>query len=249
MIIYLHGPDSYRRQEKLNWYLDEFRKKHSALTVERFDLEIPDEMARFKDFAAAQSLFADFKFGILGGVAEIHPKELEGSFKLATDSKALTLAISVDEKLPKEFKPLYGKGVIKEEFKEIPPGALADFIAEQAAARRLKISASDIKVLSQNYSGNAWAIITELDKLVLGGSTEPLRQQENFFALLNRISRGDLAALTRLLESEDSAKIFNMLASFAKASEAKAKIADYDVAIKSGKLDYAEALISLALDA
>jgi hypothetical protein len=246
MILYLYGPDSYRRQQRLNWYIEKFKEKHSALTVESFDLENSDELVRLRDFSVAQSLFVDFKFGILNNLDQAEPKELESVFKLATDAKSLTLAISSDKRLPKEFKALNGKGVTKEDFSDVSEADLMPFIQNEAITRNIKISPAQAKALAQNHNGDTWAIITELDKLALGGSLEPLQRQEDFFLLLNRIPRGDLAALSRLLESEDPAKIFNIL-SAQKNPAWKTKMADYDVAIKSGKLDYAEALLELVV--
>src|SRR3989344_1639540 len=104
MIIYLHGPDAYKRQEKLNWYIGKFREKHSALTVEHFDLAETNGLHKLKDFATAQSLFDSFKFGVLENVSEANPKDLQQIFKLSGESKSLTLAISADKPLAKDFK-------------------------------------------------------------------------------------------------------------------------------------------------
>lgn len=246
MIIYLYGPDSYQRQRRLSWYIEKFKEKHTALTVEQFDLESLEELNRLKEFSTAQSLFADFKFGILNNLDQAEPKELESVFKLATDSKTLTLTVSSEKKLPKEFKALNGKGVTKEEFSEVSEADLVPFIQKEAEARNIKITPVQARALAQNHGGDTWALITELDKLALGGTVESLQKHEDFFQLLNRVQRGDLAALTRLLESEDPVKVFNIL-SVQKNPALKTKMADYDVAIKSGKLDYPEALTSLII--
>jgi len=250
MIIYLYGPDSYLRGQRLSWYIERFKEKHSALTVERFDLESSDELPRLKDFSSAQSLFADFKFGVLNNCGPSTSsgtiKELGGVFKLATDSKSLTLAISADKKLPKEFKALSGKGVIKEEFKVMSSADFISFVKDEGQKRKLNLTAKDLTTLALNYKDDTWALITELDKLALGGSVETLREAENFFSLLTKAKQGDLASLTKLLETEEPAKVFNILASQSKGP-VKIKMADYDVAIKSGKLDYEEALISLVI--
>ena len=73
MILYLYGPDAYQRREKLKWYLDKFKEKHSALTVESFDLsssaKASEDLSKLKEFATAQSLFENSKFGILNNLS------------------------------------------------------------------------------------------------------------------------------------------------------------------------------------
>ena len=74
----------------------------------------------------------------------------------------------------------------------------------------------------------------------------------NFFAMIGKLSGRSpfsqkISSLTWLLETDEPAKIFNMLSAFAKAPEEKIKMADYDVAIKSGKLEYEEALLDLVI--
>lgn len=252
MIIYLYGPDAYRRQEKLKWYLDKFKEKHSALTVENFDLEDEKEVVKLKEFATAQSLFENSKFGVLNNLSEIDPKELEGVFKISIGSKILTLVISSEKDLAKDFKILKNKeGVVTEEFK-IPTGAaLTNFIKKAATERKLKLSPEHSSILAQNYQNDTWGLITELDKLALGGSPEAAIEGQDFFGLISQMQRlgsakYQLPTLERLLQNNDAAMVFNFLASRA-SGNAKIKMADYDVAIKSGKLEYEEALLDAIL--
>ena len=55
-----------------------------------------------------------------------------------------------------------------------------------------------------------------------------------------------LSAMTKLLEREDAAKLFNVLASQVDVQD-KNLMADYDVAIKSGRLEYEEVLTEFVL--
>ena len=253
MIICLYGADSYRRQEKLKWYAEKFKEKHSALTAERFTLSEDGELARLKEFAAAQSLFDNFKFGVLDEAAEADSKELAEVLKLALNSRNLTLVISAEKFLPKEFKILNDSSVIKEEF-DFTPSDLAGFLKKEAEKRNLKLIPAVSDILIKNCGGDKWWLVTELDKLALGSpaAIEPVREDQNFFGLINKFRNADsvgyaLPALERLLDFEEPAKIFNMISSFAKASEDLRKMADYDAAIKSGKMEYPEALLDLAL--
>lgn len=251
MVIYLYGSDAYRRQEKLKWYLDKFKEKYSALTVESFDLENENELVKLKEFATAQSLFESSKFGILNNLSEADPKELEGVFKISLDSKTLTLAIFSEKDLSKDFKFLKSKtGVVSEEFKTPTENDLVNFIKTEANKRKIKLSPDNLAILARNYSNDTWGLITELDKLAMGGSPESL-EEINFFTLVTKLQRAgnakqSLPALERLLIENEPAMLFNFLASRASGGT-KTKMADYDVAIKSGKLEYEEALLDLVV--
>ena len=251
MIIYLYGPDSYRRREKLNWYLGKFREKHSTLTVERFDLAETNGLHRLKDFATAQSLFDDFKFGVLDNVGEAEPKQIQGIFKISGDSKSLTLAISADKPLTKDFKIPVEKPNIVEEFEVPTAAAFTAFARKEAEKRGLKLTPAALDGLVRNYTGDEYGLITDLEKIALGASPEPFTGKNNFFALATVLqSEGPasykLPALERLLQDDEPAAIFNFVASRAN-SELKTKMADLDVAIKSGKTEYEEALLGLAI--
>ncbi len=252
MIIYFTGPDSYGRQQKLNWYLEKFREKHSALTVECFDLAVPEELSRLKDFATAQSLFDNFKFGVLENLAEAEPKEIEPILQLPLESRNLTIAVSAEKALPKEFKVLKGKSVIRHEFENSKPAELIAFVRSEANRRSVKMTPTLLENLTKNFQNDKWGLITEIEKLALGGSPEPFVGDHNFFALTGEIQKSGpaaykLAALERLLSENEPAMIFNFIASRAGA-DLKTKMADLDVAIKSGKLEYEEALTDLAVN-
>lgn len=217
MIIYLHGPDSYQRHEKLQWYIGKFKEKHSALTVENFNLENKEDLDKLKSFATAQSLFDNFKFGILESIGEANAKDLQTIFKIASESKQITLAISVEKTLPKEYKVPTGGENKEHEFSGL------DSWAKVTEEQKVALGGLPEKVVGVN---NFFALATALQ----GASLISVK----------------LPALERLLLDNDPAAIFNFVASRAGA-DLKTKMADYDAAIKSGKTDYPEALFALAL--
>lgn len=252
MVIYLYGPDSYRRQQKASWYLEEFKKKHSGLTIEYFDCSEKSGLDSLRSFVTAQSLFADAKLGVLENVAEAEPKDLKEAFTISSASKILTLIISVDKALKKDFKVPVEKPNIALEFKEVTGATLAAFARAEADKRGLKLTQTVLDSLINNYGGDEWGLITELDKLSLGASAEPFLGSHDFFSLAGALQADGpasykLPALERLLIDNDAASIFNFVASRA-GSALKTKMADFDSAIKSGKSDYEEALFALALN-
>ena len=129
------------------------------------------------------------------------------------------------------------------------------------------MSARIIGFLAEVFKGDSWAIINELEKLSLLNPKyyadadklreiidygQPLAQQKFFFAVNgilrnSSISKKLINLETLLSYQEEPPKIFNFLASFANTLPAIKKMADYDVAIKSGKMDYEEALVDLVL--
>lgn len=244
MLIYLYGPDSYRRQDKLREILAKYKEKHNALSIERFYLESDNDLARLQDFLKSQSLFDEFKLGII--YPEHHSKELALLLKTQLEIKNVVLIISAEKLLSKEFTFLLNKPALAQEFKELGQAQVVEFIQKEAARRQLKISADAVSALGRSHGSNLWGIINDLDKLALGGKLEDSIAAPEFFALINRAKRGDLTAITWLLETEEPAMVFNIVTAQT-IGDLKIKMADYDAAIKSGKLEYEEALLDLAV--
>jgi len=252
MVIYLYGPDSYRRREKIKSITAEYQKKHSDLTIQSFfivdEAKAENEIGRLKDFVTAQSLFSigGKKFGIC--VIEEAPETaaFPKLLKEFIDSETTTLLVSAQKKLPAAYKFLLDKPVLSQAFDELSAVELTAFIKKEAEKRGAALWPAAVSTLINRYGGDTWGIITELEVLSLGGKLEDAAASPEFFGLLMRVQRGDLAALTWLLEREEPAMIFNILASRLSGA-LKIKAADYDVAVKSGKLDYPEALFDLVL--
>jgi len=250
MLIYLHGPDSYRRQQKLKSIVAEYQKKHSALTVDHFDLAEERAFERLKDFSGGQSLFGETKLAVVHGLEDAG-KEVADLLKSTAEKKSITLVITAGEKPKKELDFLLKKPVQTQGFPPLKTAELTLFIKKEMAVRDVKPSAALIEDLIASYGGDTWSIITELDKIALGGKFEAEIAVPVFFGLIQRLkNRGPLgprlSALAYLLENEEPAAAFNVTASIADP-ELKIKMADYDVAVKSGKLEYEEVLLDLVI--
>lgn len=248
MILYLYGPDSYRRQEKLKEILAKYQEKHSGLTMERFILEAEEDLLRLKEFLSEQSLFGGSKLVIV--YCNEEPKELADFLKtIVNGNSALNLVLLADKHLGKGFNFLLKKPVLSQEFDQLRGASLAAFVRKEAAERGLKIPAETINDLIRG-TADTWTIVNELDKLALGGKLESGPAYPNFFSLLQRLKSGlaktALPALSQLLDHDDPAAVFNILASQADR-DLKIKMADYDAAIKSGKMGYEEALLDLVI--
>jgi len=266
MIVFLYGPDAYRRQEKLKEYLERYKAKYRALSLSYFYLGQEGDFLKLKDFSKSQSLFEISRLGVVSGIKDLdekYQKELIKIFKENLKFKDLTLIISEEKKLIENFGFLTKKPVITESFERLKENEFADFFQKAAESRNLIFDLESRDFLLLAYAGDSWGLIQELDLLALldektitkklldnyASITSPL----DIFSLLGdfvysqRVSER-LSALEILFDhSEDPVKIFNMLGAMMRTSAEKIKMADYDAAIKSGKLEYPEALLEIAL--
>lgn len=261
MLICLSGPDAYRRQKKLREIVAEYQRKHPTARVAHFDLAErgqtqngrgqtqTDELARLKEFLAAQSLFEKDKLGIVHSL-EKDEKEVVRMLKEVADAKDTLVIVSIADKIPNEYRFLAEQPVIAQEFPELTNAELLQFLKTEAAERKIEISGEVAQTLINLYAGDAWGLVTELDKIELGGTVHDHFVMPAFFPLVQSLKNPSqsrrIVALTLLLENEEPAAVFNVLASIADLP-LKQKMADYDIAIKSGKLEYEEALTDLAI--
>ncbi len=259
MIIYLYGPDSYQRQEKLHWYINEFIKKYSNLTIERFDLELEEDRPKFKDFSVSQSLFGEVKLGIAENIRSAEPKEVLPVIKSILEEKSATLIISEKAKLAKEYDFLL-KAHTVQAFPQLSFEGISDFLNQETRKRHLVLDQKSQNLLIGVYGSDTWGLVTELDKLALLDTKDITREvlekhldvslPLNIYNTLSRIQNtGNIGWRLSLLEeiffrSSDPGMVFNILSTLVQTPADKQKMADYDAAVKSGKLEYEEAILS-----
>lgn len=248
MIIFLYGSDSYRRQQKQKEIISQYKNKHSTLTIERFDLEEAGVAEKLKNFIEARSLFDNFKLAVVSSLDD----SLAELFKNNVIAKEVILLVNNINKPTKKFDFLLTPPVIFQEFDLLNSQQFKKFIEVEAKKRGLVINKSDLDNLSIQCGSDCWSVIAELDRLVLTdarGSSLNFRKQYNFFELINNLTSNYLSqrlrSLELLLEREDSAKVFNLVAY--SRGVGKKEAAEYDLAIKSGKLDYEVALLDLVI--
>ncbi len=266
MLIFLCGPDSYRRQKKLNKIVEEYRNKYSGLSYDCFDLENPEEFLELKEFASQQLIFDNKKLAFLKNIYEIDEKELVGFFKSYLNSEDLTILVSEENKPTEKLKFLLKKAFLVEEFENLKGEKWQFFIQKETNQRKLLLTPKAINFLAEAFKENSWGLINELDKLSLVSKRGPIDiedlrrisdypyQSLNIFTFANAvIENWPLPQKTRALEKlfmaqEEPVKIFNILASLKRLpTKLIQKLADYDVMVKSGKIDYEEVLLDLAL--
>ncbi len=272
MIIFLNGPDDYRRREKATSIVAEFRTQHGAPGLDSFDLEEKEEFSRFRDFTKNQSLFEPNKLAVLKNVfsaagGESVIRELAAELKLAVKQTNLTVLISEREKPNKGFDFLLKKStkLLVQKFDYLKGSQWETFVADQAEKQGMKLSKHDIGFLAKVYESDTWRLVTELRKIsclasFLKGPAGAAAGKEiknldfeiipDLWELLKKLKSygldNRLAALEKLFSlHEPLPKIFNML--IYQWPEKLVQFAAYDVLVKSGKLEYEEALVGLVL--
>jgi len=256
MLITLYGPDSYRRLRKLNEILDTYREKYTGLSQERFDLAEEESLNRLKNFVSTRSMFDPVRLVILDNILD-HPskKELKELLKANTGTKDLTIIINSNKKPPATHKFLLEKGVTSQKFSKLAGEKLNAFIRQTADSYKLKLDTQTIRLLAGTFGGDTWALVTEIEQMSHSGSFVTQTQPNaDYFGLVNTVKRGSnlgqrLVALEVILSDrkDEPARVFNSIA-YRPGNEREAnRLADYDVKIKSGKLEYEEVLLELAL--
>jgi DNA polymerase III delta subunit len=256
MIIYLYGKDTYRRGEKAKAIIEEYKKKHSAFTVQNFDLSEAERRAAFKDTLTAQSLFDPFVFAVASNPFPALTnlgKEFVPALESALDRKETIILFIADEEPPADFSFLAKKPVIVQEFAPLSGRDFENFLFLEAKKMGLTVHIKIITQLAAAFPGDSWSAISELKKIVLKGGELRLNEsgKMDFFQSILGLRRSgnmkfSLPLLERLLAREEHAAIFNVLASLVPPEEKK-KFADYDIQIKTGISEYEFALLDYVL--
>jgi len=267
MLIFLYGPDDYRRQKRKRFYITEFQKKYSKLSVERFDMaaqsreEYVGTCARLEEFIRGQSLFAAHKMAVVENAFLNFEPEFNAILRRAAKYDSDIVILLSEQELPKgtEWNFLLNLPVIHERFERLSGAKFEAFISKEAKELNVELAPRAISFLADAYEGDTWSLVTELQKL------SSLRKQRidvqdledagvevapEFFELLYGLQSGSvrsrLAALQKLFAAgEPPAKIFHVLAY--QVPKNLPLFAEYDFKVKSGKLDYEEALLDLAI--
>jgi DNA polymerase III delta subunit len=277
MIVCLYGPDSYRRLQKKQEIIAEFRKKHSDLGLGVLDLANGADSDDLEEFLRSQSIFETKKLAVVEGLfpkrktgeneesdagdeaePEKNAKEMVRILKAYIEAPNATILLSEDKKPTKAFGFLLKPPVRAQEFAALTGPASEAFVRSEAQKLGVVLAPAAARFLAEVHAGDSWALATELAKLAGLGRPIDLKELDllgldvapNYWALLNGVKsydlRARLAALEMLLGMGDPApKLFNILASQWK--EKIGQFARYDLAVKSGKFEYEEALVDAVI--
>lgn len=260
MLLLLYGPNSYSRSKKVAEIVDD-KVKDKGLYLAKFDLEKEEDYPGLLEFLGTRSMFNPKRIGIVENVFEVKDKKaLKKVLEATIEDKEILLILISDTKPPASFAYLLEKHEDKflnnQHFPDLKKGEeLQNFIKKEARARDMNLSVEEVSSLEEAYGANIWALVTELDKLALIGKREIQQSPEaDYFKTVNAFKFGKSVKdkITHLetmlsIRGDEPAKIFNMLGFGYGTAELAESLADYDVMIKSGKLEYEEALLDIAL--
>lgn len=260
MIIFLCGPDDYRREAKKQELVAEFCKKHSSLGLEFFDFSEEGTLERFRSFIGNQSIFEPLKLGVLAGIAAVSDKKFPEEIQKFSGDRSITILISEPEKPLTAFGFLLDKKKnLVQEFPILKDAAWRAFVRQAMKDAGVELAPAAFEFISEAYAGDSWRLITELQKLALLPRRRVEREDlerlaveltPDFWETLQGLKSSSLgrrlATLERLFaKSEPAGKIFNILAY--QWPEKLPRFAAYDIAVKSGRCDYEEVLADLLL--
>lgn len=259
MVTFLYGPDSYRLLQRKKEFVADFLKKCPQAAVGDFDAEEEDGFGMCSDFLRTQSLFQGGKVGVLEHVLEVDKKPLLAIIKEFGLSKDNLLVFISPKKPTKPYSFLLEAPVSSESFEALSGPAWKKFLTDCAKEYDVMLAPAAVQFLCGSREGDAWWAATEIQKMGgLGKQTIELSDFEamspealpEFWPLMNGLKSYDqgvrLQQLERVLSAhEEPAKIFHIMASM--WGEKISQFANYDLAIKTGKLDYEEALLDLVL--
>ena len=257
MIIFLYGPDSYRRDDKKRFYIAEFEKKYSAHGIEHVDLEAADGLQVLNLAARSRSLFELAKLVLIENVFEVTPKKLKIALEPFMKYKQLNALIVADKKPVKAYDFLLKAPVTSAEFENLEGAAWIKFVQTEAATNKVDLDAGALALLARAYEKDSWGLVTEVQKLA--GAGKKLTAADlaalglegaapDFFPLVQTLRSANMgerfAALARLEhDNEPAAKVFNIISAL--WAQKTPQFAAYDRAGKMGKMDYEEALADL----
>ncbi len=259
MIILLYGPDDYRREEKKRRIIYDFKKRNSALGIAYFDCTEEGGTEKLFEFIANQSIFGSKKLAVIEHVFEAGSDGLAKKIEELEEDMTVTLLLSEQAKPLKEYHFLLKKPVFCEEVPFLTGARLKEYSLLEAEKRNVTLVPDALEFLLSVYKNSTWALITELDTLS-SLPKSPVKKKDleelglgispTFWELMNGFRSASVAlrlkALERIFgEGEPGAKIFNILS--AQFPQALGEFAAYDRAIKSGKIEYEEALLDFTL--
>jgi len=258
MIIFLYGPDDYRRAQKRKELTAEFLKKRSLQGTGVFDLADGDAFDNLEEFLANQQLFESAKFAVLENAFEAGPARLAKTIQPFADSKTTTVLLSEREKPIKALAFLLKKPVLFQEFKNLTGEFFERFAALEAKKNDIAFDPAALRYLAAVFAGDSWGLATEIQKLAGLGSEITKHDLYKFdfeiapayWPLVMGVRSSDMRSRFSSLETlfaqgDPPPKIFNILAS--QWRDKTRELAEYDFAIKSGKLEYDDALLALIL--
>lgn len=218
MFFFLHGPDDFRRREKLNKYVAAYREKNkSSFSLFRLDGEDDDFLDEFARAAESQSMFGGKKllivndvFGASKDVREKLQETLEARLDyFKSDGVFIFFTAAEVDRREKLFKFLTKEAHV-EVFENLKGITLEKWVKEKARVKGTDIDREAVVALVNLVGGDSVRLEEELEKLSLFKPAGKISASDvsevvfgsgfNFFGLLDAFSSGDRKAFLFNLE-------------------------------------------------
>ncbi len=116
MIIFLYGPDSFRRQQKRKEYIERYKNKYQAIGYFDFNIKNSDaEFEKLREFCSSHSLFENVKLAVVENFLT-DQKAIVDFLKANLENKELTILLSENKAPIKKFDFLRNRPVCRINF-------------------------------------------------------------------------------------------------------------------------------------
>lgn len=225
MIFFLHGPDSFRRRQKLNELKDKFMTALDPLGQSLLHLDgAKSSIKELSDHLSSGSLFTKKRMLIIENIFQnkqddIFPALLKICQKNNNaDDNAL---IFIEEEIKKsslkteakKFATWLLKQPYVQEFKTLNNLQLSNFAKEKIKAKNSQISPSALSLLISKTGNDLWRLNNEIEKLSAASKNQIIdnslveslihgEMEENIFALIDALVAKNNNLALRLLEEQ-----------------------------------------------
>ena len=258
MITFVYGEDTYGTREKIKEIISTWNIEDKKTLLYHFDGEEEGVSEKLAEFLKQDGLFSSSRYAVIKDLF-LNP-ELSRAFRdplrSAISNTSLFLIIVSEKKPSREYSFLLKEPIVSYVCDLPKREDIELWIKKEAQRRNFSPNASMVRYFMEMHGTDTWALATELDCWAVKEKQSTMHSnivipQWDFFGLLNALRSDDykkrICAFEILLSAgEDSAKIFNMLAT---RKDKKDVYANYDVLIKGGKLEYEEVLLDFVLSA
>jgi DNA polymerase III delta subunit len=257
MVFAFFGPDRYRRARARDAFIEELFRRHPQAALGFFDCS-SRPIFDIRSFCRTSGLFSPMRIAILRDA--LSSDDAPGMKSLIREfSSLLDVVLVLDTDSKSIPKPLISHVSPKDgffAFELLAGPAWYRFADEEARRRDLVLPSGIIRRIADQFSGDSWALATELDTLSSCGEnahciaesrlSAPVDIWKLYRSAAGRSLGERICSLERLLlAGEPPAKIFHILASFSQKNILR--FSEEDIAIKSGSFDYDDALVDLAI--
>jgi DNA polymerase III delta subunit len=195
MLYLLYGADTYRAKKNLREIVEKFLVSGSVNNLLRVTPE-NFSAAEFAEVARAASLLGGKYLYVGEGLIADPTARVAVLKELAAVKSSENVIVLWEEEIAEEILAALKTEANKvTEFAKLSGARLKNFVAEEAAARGVKISEAQLATIIAAHSDDFWGAVQDLEKLALGGQVAVAEhvpeEGESMFDLLDAFAVRD----------------------------------------------------------